>query len=479
VAIHLDRFCFDRARSKWFKWNDHYWIIDTLGTVIEALVDVINIYQREADRQLILGVKSTRDGSEKQAETHNKNASALQARVKALRGKQRKQHIIWRVEHGENSLAIAGDEWDSDPWLLACQNGVINLRDGSFRPGLPADLIKTAAPVEWRGIDCPCPNFEKFIAEILVTDTYEPDLEMVSFLQRLLGYGLIGQVIEHIFPILWGPRGRNGKDTLCSVLREVLGDYVAAIQVETLLQSKYVGSGGGARSDLVTLQSKRIVWASETERWHRLSPAKVKFLSGGGTIRARAPYASDEIEFSPRHLILFLTNPKPMIMAGPADPIWERILLIPFHLSFVANPQQPWEREADIWLLDRLKEEKSGILAWLVRGAMAWSRDRLHQPCRVRSATAEYRDEENVLGDFLDEATEESNGDRIKARDLYLTYVKWCERGRSRPMLEREFGQDMADKITKVKTKTGNFYLHKRLSAMGEELLAPCQGEQR
>ena len=475
VARNRDRFLYDRAGGRWYEWVGSHWAEDRLGAVIEAIESVIDVYKSAAEREMRLEWEARQKDDKEQAKRHQDTASELFTRIKSLRSRYRKENVLWRAGHGERSLAITGDQWDEDPWLLACRNGVINLRDGSFRPGRQSDLIKTAAPVEWRGIDCPCPRFASFVTEIFVTDTFQPDPDMVAFVQRLLGYGLIGQVIEHVFPILWGPRGRNGKDTLCSILHEVLGDYVGPIQIETLLQSSIIGQGGGARSDLVGLQSKRIVWASEPERWHRLSPAKIKYLTGGGDIQARAPYGKHEIQFSPRHLALFLTNPKPVVMAGPADPVWDRILLIPFHRSFVQQPKNPWEKKADIWLLDSLKRESSGILAWLVRGCLDWQQHGLRPPSRVSSATSDYKEEENVLGAFVAECTEESPGKSIKARQLYMAYTRWCERAHLRPMSETEFGREMPLIIPRIKTKDGNRYEGRKLSSLGSELVSPVE----
>ena len=475
IRVAGDEYCFDRAAEQWYRWNEHYWIEDRLGTVVEGIEGVLDLYHMEVVRQNRLELEATRAGDDKKPRSHKEKAAELLSRIKGLRSRYRKENVLWRAGHGENSLAITGNEWDSDPWLLGCLNGVIDLRNGSFRPGCQSDFIKTVAPVEWAGLDADCPTFERFLSEILVDDTFNPDTEMVSFFQRLLGCALAGQVKEHIFPILWGPRGRNGKGTLCNLLKLVLGDYVGAIQTETLMQSKHSGNPGGPRSDLVSLRAMRIVWASETDGWHRLSPSKVKLLSGGDIIRARAPHAKCDIEFAPTHQVLFLTNPKPRIMAGPSDPIWERILLIPFHVSYVTTPNEPWQRKADVFLSDRLGQENNGILSWLVRGTLEWLEKGLNPPARVTGATAEYREEENVLGAFVADATEQWNGGKIKAHDLYLAFRKWAESGYSRVMSETEFGREMPLIIPRKKEGRNNTYQGVRLNTLGETLLTTAK----
>jgi putative DNA primase/helicase len=485
VRLYGDKFLFDRAAGKWFVWDGHHWIEDLKGTVVEAVEGVMDLYQAEVARQNNLETEATRAGEVLRAKNHRKIATELLSRISTLRSKHRKENILWRAGIGEDSLAITGEEWDRDPWLFGCLNGDIDLRDGSFGPGERSNYIKTVAPVEWTGLDTSCPAFEKFLSDILVTDTFESDPDMVSFNQRLLGCALAGQVREHIFPILWGPHGRNGKGTLCNLLKQVMGDYSGAIQTETLMQSKHGGNAGGPRSDLMALRGKRIVWASETEGWQHLSPSKVKFLSGGDLIKAREPFGKRDIEFTPSHQVLFLTNPKPRIMAGPGDPLWERLLLIPFHVSYVRSPdpEKPWQREADLSLSNKLEIEKSGVLSWLVRGTLLWLEQGLDPPARVTKATGDYRDEEDILGSFLADATDRGGGvvGTIKANDFYLVYKRWAEAGGVRVMSGTEFGREMPLIVDRKRASggVGNSYQGIKWNVLGMELYMAVESEKR
>ncbi|MBE7450054.1 MAG: hypothetical protein HS111_14475 [Kofleriaceae bacterium] len=54
-------------------------------------------------------------------------------------------------------------------------------------------------------------------------------------------------------------------------------------------------------------------------------------------------------------------------------------------------------------LLDKLKTEASGILAWAVRGAVAWRQFGLGPtPQAITDATHDYRIAEDVIGEFID-----------------------------------------------------------------------------
>ena len=48
-------------------------------------------------------------------------------------------------------------------------------------------------------------------------------------------------------------------------------------------------------------------------------------------------------------------------------------------------------------LLDELRKEWEGILAWCVRGCLEWQQDGLKPPPIVIQATSEYRREEDLI----------------------------------------------------------------------------------
>ena len=78
--------------------------------------------------------------------------------------------------------------------------------------------------------------------------------------------------------------------------------------------------------------------------------------------------------------------------------------MIPFNFSFVdREPTAPNERRADKHLLDKLKTEAPGILAWIIRGCLKYQQMGLCPPEKVRAATEEYRRSEDLLADFLEE----------------------------------------------------------------------------
>lgn len=358
IALHRDTFCYDRSIDQWFKWKGHYWEEDKLGDAMAALDAVIEQYLDEAGRQAaarLAAAKNQKKDDEKKAEVLEKE---LTKRIHDLQTLYRKKNVLILSIQGSGSLGITGAEWDKDPWLLACKNGVIDLKTGEIRPGIPQEFIRTAIPTEWEGVDKRAPTWEKFIMEI-----FEGNELLVKYVQRLFGYSITGQTTDHIIPILWGQHGRNGKGTMLETLAYVLGSIAGPIQAEMLLSDGRVKSSAGPSPDIMSLRGRRLAWASETEEGRKLAVEKVKFFTGGDTLVGRPPHGKTMIEFTPTHKLFLLTNHRPEVPATEYA-LWQRMHLIPLNLSYVDEPEKDFERKRDPNLPEKLKAEASGIFAW-------------------------------------------------------------------------------------------------------------------
>ena len=125
----------------------------------------------------------------------------------------------------------------------------------------------------------------------------------------------------------------------------------------------------------------------------------------------------DFFEFSPTHKIFLAANHKPAVR-GTDLAVWRRIKLLPFTATIS-------DEKKDKHLLDKLKAERSGILAWAVRGCLAWQRDGLGEPDEVRQATAEYQAEQDTLAGFIAECCFVHAEARCTSSALLDAYTKW------------------------------------------------------
>lgn len=440
TQLHRDKLVFDHASGSWYEWRGHVWQEDHVAENMAAVDAVIDVYGDAARREAWRRLRALKDGDADGAKEAGRREDAYLRRVGELQRLHRKRNLLTLAAAGRRSLGITGDEWDQNPWLMACPNGSVDLQTGKLRPGRQEDFLKTVCPTPWRDLDAKAPAWVQFLTEIM-----DRDRELISYLQRLLGYGITGLATEHVFPVLWGV-GRNGKGTLLQALADVLGPLAGPVKAEMLLEQGRTRSSAAPDSDIMALRGRRLVWASETGEGRKLDAGKVKWLVGGDTLCGRPPFGKRELQFQPTHTLLLLTNHKPK--ADPSDyALWQRVHLIPFCPSFVDNPTRPNERKRDPYLAERLRAEASGILGWLVRGCLAWQREGLKPPDTVRVATEQYRQDEDLLGHFINECCVISAAASVRAGQLYKSYQGWCETMGHKPISGTRFGKDMKERF--------------------------------
>jgi putative DNA primase/helicase len=330
----------------------------------------------------------------------------------------------------------------------------LDLKTGDTRPGEPEDYIRKIAETLWQGAECPCPRFEQFLHEI-----FAGDREKIYFVQRLLGYSLVGLQIDHILPVFCGEEGRNGKTVLLNILRYVLGPYISPASEEILLSGKK--NPGAATPFLVMLQGKRMVYITETNEGDRLNAGTVKQLTGGDEITARNLYGKPFF-FWPSHTVFLITNHTPHANSDD-EALWERVFLIEFTQRFIDEPTEPNEHKRDPYLIQELEKEASGILAWLVRGCMRWQNQGLLVPQCVKIATETYRQGEDSLGTFLEENCQEGDFS-VLASEFYSSYKEWSTENGIKPMSSTAFGKRMSRKFEKKRENNKVVYLGIKLA---------------
>jgi len=218
IYFNKNKLVHDHNSGYWYWWKKERWELDKINQNLVSFDGVIDIYVQEINNQNALQIQAVKDQNDDVIKKTEKIKRELLNRIKKLRKVNRKTNILKLASSGENSLGITGEEWDSQDEMLACENGVFNLKTCDFKKHSPEDYIKTIAPVEFLGLDAPAPEFNKFLNTSLNNRK-----ELVSFVQRLLGSAISGSVIEHVISIFWGENGRNGKGTLFEIIKFVLG----------------------------------------------------------------------------------------------------------------------------------------------------------------------------------------------------------------------------------------------------------------
>ena len=240
------------------------------------------------------------------------------------------------------------------------------------------------------------------------------DPELVSYLQRVLGYAISGYTDEQVLFFLYGT-GANGKSTLLNVLRHLLGPaHCFNLPAETIAARQ---QRGGATPELARLPGARVVLTNEIEDGSFLAESLVKQMTGGDAMIARNLY-QPPFEFTPQFKLFMAANHMPVVR-GTDYGIWRRIHLVPFAVTI-----RPDERDPN--LPSKLISELPGILNWALEGYRQWRKRGLDPPEGVVEAVREYREEMDVLGQWLEVCCEIGETFEIAAADAYSSYRHWA-----------------------------------------------------
>jgi putative DNA primase/helicase len=268
---------------------------------------------------------------------------------------------------------------------------------------------------------------------------------------------------------MYGKTGWNGRSLIVETISYVMGDLAGSIPAEMLLSSKYTKSSSGPSPDIMSLKGIRMAFASEIDEGQRFSAAKIKWLTGTDELVGRSPHDKYETRFAPTHKVFLQSNTQPQ--APPNDKaFWERIHLIPFDISFVnRDPVEPYERRAILDLDRQLAKEASGILAWLIRGCLFWQQQGLKPPEKITKATQQYRQDEDMLTDFIEECLIQEPGATEKASVLYARFVQWFHDNIGKKEFTGTwFGTQLRHKFEKTKKEGCIVYHGIRLPMLGE-----------
>ena len=450
IGNFRNKFCYDTAETKWYLWAGHFWEKDFRRESV-GCVDVVVQFYKDKLTEIRAEINlAYQNDDESTARKLKKVEADFQSRIKLLNTNARRNNILSLAATGKDSLAIKGDEWDRHPMLLPCSNGVVDLETGQLKSSSPADYLKTAAPTEWQGLDCPAPTWEQFLLQI-----FDGDEEIVAYLHRLLGYAITGMTTEHILPVFCG-QGRNGKGTIFEVLGRILGDIAKPCSPELLVEFCGSKSGSAASPDIMDLMGRRIAWTSETDGNRSFNMAKVKRLTGNDSLKGRHLFKG-MVTFDPTHKLFLLTNNKPHADANDYA-FWKRLQLLNFPISFVDDPVKDNERQRDPYLMNKLLGEKSGILAWLVNGCLEWQNINISPPDKVLRSSMEYQAEEDIIGAFINEVCLITPSSKISSTLLYEEYKKWAVDSGHRPLSQTKFGKKMILTYQKLYINGNYFY---------------------
>jgi putative DNA primase/helicase len=361
-----------------------------------------------------------------------REAALLSGKSSSITPSAKTVAAVERLARSDRRLAATTAQWDAQPWLLTTGDGTggatFDLRTGLDRPPEASDYITKRTACRAAPTGAPHPLFTAFLDRITTGDT-----ELQQFLQRYVGYCLSGITAEHVFVFGHGT-GANGKGTFLNTIQGVFGNYATTAHVSTFMASRTEQHP----TDLAKLAGARLVVTQETQKGRRWDEVKIKAITGGDTITARF-MRQDFFDFVPTFKIFVTGNYKPTLSAVD-EAMHRRLLLVPFSVQIP-------KAERDVRLLDKLRDEWPAVLRWAIEGCLAWQELGLSPPASVLEATEQYFADQDVLGQWLEECTEDGGPMAFtRVGQLFDSWKTWAEARNLKLGSEKAFSEMLSNR---------------------------------
>ena len=320
------------------------------------------------------------------------------------------KNIVNTQNASKPMVAIDVSELDYDPELLNTPAGTFDLSKGmeGMHPHDPDDLITkiTACAPGDKGQQLWKDSLRLFFCK---------DQELIDYVQEIVGMAAIGKVYAEHMIIAYGG-GANGKSTFWNTIARVLGNYSGKLSAEALTMN----CKRNVKPEMAELKGKRLIIASELEEGTRLNTGMVKQLCSVDPIEAEKKY-KDPFHFDPSHTLVLYTNHLPKVSAND-DGTWRRLIVIPFNAKI--------KGKSDIKNYGDYLFENAGpaILSWVIEGAeKAINKSfKFTKPKVVVDAVEAYREENDWLGQFIEDHCDIDPSYEAKSGELYQCYRAAC-----------------------------------------------------
>jgi putative DNA primase/helicase len=318
----------------------------------------------------------------------------------------------WKTIAG---VAISVADMDNRPDLVNLANGEYNTETKELEPHVPEHYMTRMMGAK-HDPEAIAPNWTKFLEQVL------PDEDVRRYVQRAVGYSLLGSADERAFFIIHGPSG-TGKSQFLSTLEHAFGSYATTAAEGTFRLNRE--GGNGPTNDLNDLRGKRLVTTSETAEGTSFNESLMKRLTGQDSITSRGLY-QENVKWTPECAIWLATNYPPRFNSDD-DAIWKRAKLVPFMTRFGTDAPA-----VAGYARKFLFAEADGILNWIIEGLHDYQENGLGEPEAVQASAVEHREQSDAVIRFLDDMINDGmvgldSDMQISTRELYQLYDDWSK----------------------------------------------------
>lgn len=324
------------------------------------------------------------------------------------------------------------DDFNRNPYLVNVRNGLLDIRDMSFKEHTPSYLSTVQLNVEYNP-QVDCPQFKKFLNEVL-------DCKLIPLVQEIVGYLLTTNTASQKAFVFWGP-ARTGKSTLLWVVEYLLLGKKNVSNIpwqeigDKFKTAELLGKLANVFSDL---PSKSI---DDTGIF--------KVVTGEDYLMAEKKN-KNPFKFKPFARLVFSCNELPRNYVDRTEGFYRRLIIVPFNRQIEKN-------KIDKALKYKFQREKEGIFNWALEGLKRLYENNFEfsENELTDGVKKEYKRENNNVISFVEECCELDGLFSCSRIELYESYKEFCVEAGLKALSQIKFNKELEGNFNITRSRSG------------------------
>lgn len=324
------------------------------------------------------------------------------------------------------------DDFNRNPYLVNVRNGLLDIRDMSFKEHTPSYLSTVQLNVEYNP-QVDCPQFKKFLNEVL-------DCKLIPLVQEIVGYLLTTNTASQKAFVFWGP-ARTGKSTLLWVVEYLLLGKKNVSNIpwqeigDKFKTAELLGKLANVFSDL---PSKSI---DDTGIF--------KVVTGEDYLMAENKN-KNPFKFKPFARLVFSCNELPRNYVDRTEGFYRRLIIVPFS-------RQIEKSKIDKSLKYKFQREKEGILNWALEGLKRLYENNFEfsENELTDGVKKEYKRENNNVISFVEECCEIDSLFSCSRIEIYEAYKEFCVEAGLKTLSQIKFNKELEGNFNITRSRSG------------------------
>lgn len=340
------------------------------------------------------------------------------------------------------------DDFNRNPYLVNVRNGLLDIRDMSFKEHTPSYLSTVQLNVEYNP-QVDCPQFKKFLNEVL-------DCKLIPLVQEIVGYLLTTNTASQKAFVFWGP-ARTGKSTLLWVVEYLLLGKKNVSNIpwqeigDKFKTAELLGKLANVFSDL---PSKSI---DDTGIF--------KVVTGEDYLMAEKKN-KNPFKFKPFARLVFSCNELPRNYVDRTEGFYRRLIIVPFS-------RQIDKSKIDKSLKYKFQREKEGILNWALEGLKRLYENNFEfsENELTDGVKKEYKRENNNVISFVEECCELDGLFSCSRIEIYEAYKEFCVEAGLKALSQIKFNKELEGNFNITRSRSGKLRLWNGVRIKLEDLI--------